>query len=108
MSTIKDIQEDINDDLDIIGDGLSALKEMALTMGEELDVQDQMIKEVGLNVDKAAQDLERLNKNVKETLKEQASQNMCIYLICCIVMLGVVMVAYNMIKKSTGGSNDGE
>ena len=107
LATIKDIQQDIDDDLDIIGDGLAALKEMALTMGEELDVQDQMIKEVGLNVDKAALDLERLNKNVKETLKEQASQNMCIYLICCIVMLGICMVAYNMIKMSTG-SSDGD
>ena len=46
MSTIKDIQNDIDQDLDIIGDGIAALKEMAEAMGEELDVQDQMLKEV--------------------------------------------------------------
>jgi hypothetical protein len=53
MSTIKDIQNDIDQDLDIIGDGIAALKEMAEAMGEELDVQDQMLKEVsgGVQID---------------------------------------------------------
>jgi hypothetical protein len=107
LSTINEIQQDIDQDLDLIAEGIDFLKEAALAIGEELDVQSEMMKEVGGNVDKAQQDLERLNKNVGETLKEQANQNMCVYLICCIVMLGIVMVAYNLVKSATGseGSN---
>ena len=67
-----------------------------------------MMKEVGVNVDKAQQDLERLNKNLDVTLKEQASQNMCVYLICCIVMLGIIMVGYNLVKSATGSSDSGK
>jgi t-SNARE complex subunit (syntaxin) len=89
-----------------LGGGIAALKEMAEAMGEELDAQDQMLKEVDQHVVKAQNDLSRLNKNVNETLKEQAQQNVCIYLICCIVLLGVLMIGYNLIKSATGSSNN--
>ena len=58
--------------------------------------------QVDKNMGKAHNELESTNKNLDETLKEQAAQNACVYLICCIVLVGVLMVGYNLIKSATG------
>ena len=59
-------------------------------------------RQVDKNMGKAHNELESTNKNLDETLKEQAAQNACVYLICCIVLVGVLMVGYNLIKSATG------
>lgn len=73
LATIKDLQEDIDSDLDLIGQGIAFLKEAAETMGEHIDLQAEMLDEVGGEITKAQTDLDSLNHKTKDTLKQQAS-----------------------------------
>ena len=73
MATIKDLQQDIDDDLDAIEEGVAFLKEAAETMGEHIDLQAEMLSEVDNQIHKAQTDLDNLNKKTKDTLKQQAS-----------------------------------
>eukprot|EP00946_MAST-07B_sp_MAST-7B-sp1_P003978 g3978.t1 len=73
MATIKDLQQDIDEDLDLIEEGVAFLKEAAETMGEQLDLQGEMLDEVSNEVTKAQSDLDNLNTKTKDTLRQQAS-----------------------------------
>ena len=84
MATIKDLQEDIDDDLDLIEEGVAFLKEAAETMGEQLDLQGEMLNEVSNEVTKAQSDLDNLNTKTKDTLRQQASVS-TLFLSVCIV-----------------------
>ena len=83
--------------LDIVEEGLAVLKDMALTMKEEIDTTTQMTAEIIKQTEKADDDLNSLTNKVNDTVKEVDKQNWCVRLICVIVLLGILTIAYNLI-----------
>lgn len=88
--------------LDEIDAGLDALKEMAEKIGEELQLQDRMIEDVGVKTDKAQDKLDAVNDRTKDVIRKMndKSSRICLYLICFAILGAIAVVLYNMIRKS--------
>ncbi|KAK1389513.1 t-SNARE coiled-coil homology domain-containing protein [Heracleum sosnowskyi] len=79
--------------LEIIGEGLDTLKNMAQDMNEELDMQVPLMDEIDTKVDKATSDLKSTNVTLKDTVTQlRSSRNFCIDIILLCIIL--VMAAY--------------
>ncbi|BAF18178.2 Os05g0553700 [Oryza sativa Japonica Group] len=86
--------------LDIIGEGLETLKNMASDMNEELDRQVPLMDEMDEKVDRANTDLKNTNVRLKETvLQLRSSRNFCIDIVLLCVILGIAAYLYNVLKK---------
>ncbi|KAK3134892.1 hypothetical protein QOZ80_5BG0412070 [Eleusine coracana subsp. coracana] len=86
--------------LDIIGEGLETLKNMASDMNEELDRQVPLMDEMDDKVDRANADLKNTNVRLKETvLQMRSSRNFCIDIILLCIILGIAAYLYNVLKK---------
>uniref|UniRef100_A0A0D3GAJ7 t-SNARE coiled-coil homology domain-containing protein n=1 Tax=Oryza barthii TaxID=65489 RepID=A0A0D3GAJ7_9ORYZ len=84
--------------LDIIGEGLETLKNMASDMNEELDRQVPLMDEMDEKVDRANTDLKNTNVRLKETvLQLRSSRNFCIDIVLLCVILGIAAYLYNMV-----------
>ncbi|WVZ99530.1 hypothetical protein U9M48_044809 [Paspalum notatum var. saurae] len=85
-----------DDDLEVIGEGLETLKNMASDMNEELDRQVPLMDEMDEKVDRANADLKNTNVRLKETvLQLRSSRNFCIDIILLCVILGIAAYLYN-------------
>ncbi|GJN15155.1 hypothetical protein PR202_gb02048 [Eleusine coracana subsp. coracana] len=81
--------------LDIIGEGLETLKNMASDMNEELDRQVPLMDEMDDKVDRANADLKNTNVRLKETvLQMRSSRNFCIDIILLCIILGIAAYLY--------------
>ncbi|RLN17344.1 syntaxin-71-like [Panicum miliaceum] len=81
--------------LDVIGEGLETLKNMASDMNEELDRQVPLMDEMDDKVDRANADLKNTNVRLKETvLQLRSSRNFCIDIILLCVILGIAAYLY--------------
>ncbi|KAK6235393.1 hypothetical protein SCA6_010730 [Theobroma cacao] len=81
--------------LDIISEGLNALKNIARDMNEELDRQVPLMDEIDTKVDKATSDIKRTNVRLKKTVTEiRSSRNFCIDIILLCVILGIASSLY--------------
>lgn len=86
--------------LDVIGEGLATLKNMASDMNEELDRQVPLMDEMDDKVDRANADLKNTNVRLKQTiLQMRSSRNFCIDIILLCVILGIAAYLYNVLKK---------
>ncbi|XP_024543286.1 syntaxin-71 [Selaginella moellendorffii] len=86
--------------LDIISEGLSTLKNMAEDISEELDKQDPMVGEMEEKIDKATGDLTKNNARMKEVVsKIRSGRNFCIDVILLCVVLGIAAYIYKVLKK---------
>ena len=59
---------------------------------------------VGKNIDKADNEINKVNKDLKDVLNDPASccQNQILNLILCVVVLGIAGVVFNMVTKQNG------
>ncbi|CAA7027916.1 unnamed protein product [Microthlaspi erraticum] len=81
--------------LDVISEGLDALKNLARDMNEELDKQVPLMDEMESKVDGATSDLKNTNIRLKQQLvKMRSSRNFCIDIILICVVLGIVSYIY--------------
>ena len=80
------------------------LKEMAEAMGEELDMQGEMLADVS-NSDKAEDEISKANKDLKQILNDPATccQNQCLNMVLCVIVLGIASVIFNIITKTSRG-----
>jgi hypothetical protein len=88
--------------LDEIGKGVDELKDLAEKMHDELQLQDKMITDLDAKADSTQTKLDSVNDRMKDAITKlnDKSTNMCIYLICCVMLLGLGVVAYNVAKKN--------
>ncbi|TVT98782.1 hypothetical protein EJB05_55871, partial [Eragrostis curvula] len=90
----------LDEGLDIIGEGLETLKNMASDMNEELDRQVPLMDEMDDKVDRANADLKNTNVRLKETvLQMRSSRNFCVDIILLCIILGIAAYLYNVLKK---------
>mmetsp|Transcript_17204 Transcript_17204/g.60456 ORF Transcript_17204/g.60456 Transcript_17204/m.60456 type:complete len:286 (-) Transcript_17204:1094-1951(-) len=90
-----------DDLLDQIGEGVDNLRTLAVGMREEAELQNVMLSDLETDVDKAQDHLNKVNDRMKETLEALNSKTdkFCTYVICLIILLGLLMVIYNQISK---------
>ncbi|KAL0719752.1 hypothetical protein Bca4012_069076 [Brassica carinata] len=85
--------------LDMISEGLDALKNMASDMNEELDRQVPLMDEIDSKVDRATSDLRNTNVRLKHTVNQlRSSRNFCIDIVLLCIVLGIAAYLYNVLK----------
>ena len=75
--------------LDRIQQGTSRMKETAIQIKQEVTIQKRMLDEVELKADRIHEQMLGLNGKLKKTLESVENDKMCLYIICCILLLGV-------------------
>ncbi|KAH0927596.1 hypothetical protein HID58_019852 [Brassica napus] len=86
--------------LDMISEGLDALKNMASDMNEELDRQVPLMDEIDSKVDRATSDLKNTNVRLKDTVNQlRSSRNFCIDIVLLCIVLGIAAYLYNSVLK---------
>ena len=93
--------------LDIISDLGSDLKEIALGLNEEANKQNYMLDNVGDKMAKVSDKMETTAKSMKKTRNDanRPGDKFCMDIICLILLLGVLTVIYNMVKKYTAATS---
>jgi DNA repair exonuclease SbcCD ATPase subunit len=84
--------------LDDIMAGLQDLKVQAEGIRDELTEQNMALKEVEETVDATQERLDTLNERMQKALDmvNDKATNFCAYAVCCIILLGLLTVVYNM------------
>jgi hypothetical protein len=102
MLEIDANNEEIDNLLDEASEGIAILGQLALAMGEELDLQADMLEDVGKNIDKAEDAVSKVNKDLKEVLDDPSAccQNQIVNLILCAVVLGIAGIVFNIVTTN--------
>jgi methyl-accepting chemotaxis protein len=102
LAQVQRNKDEMNKYLDVIEMGINELAEIANTFGEELAVQDELIKDVHKNIEKADDKINKLNDDTGEILKDtgQCCQNQALNLVCFIILIGLA----GILIKQIGGS----
>lgn len=101
MAQIDKNEEQIDGMLVQLEGGLTRLQALAEGLGEEFKIHNAMLIEVENKVDKVTDKMANVNKQMKETLDKVTGggDKFCMHMICCIILLGVLTVIYNMVKS---------
>mmetsp|Transcript_61051 Transcript_61051/g.70939 ORF Transcript_61051/g.70939 Transcript_61051/m.70939 type:complete len:267 (+) Transcript_61051:178-978(+) len=90
----------IDQALDRIAQGVTRLHETATNIKSELQVQNTLLDETEAKLDKVHGNLKGVNKKLKETIKQVDSDRLCVYLFCCLVLLGLAGGIYYVIRSN--------
>ena len=105
MQVLAEIEQNTREQdlvLEEIGKGVDELKDLAEKMHDEFVIQDKMLSDLESKADKTQTKIDGVNDRMKDAITKlnDKSTNMCIYLICCVMLLGLGVVAYNVAKKN--------
>jgi uncharacterized membrane protein YdfJ with MMPL/SSD domain len=93
--------QQIDEQLEVVAEGVSELKSIALNMRDEVKVQSAMVEEITAKVDYASTHLNTINKKMKTTLASTRSADRFILdFILLVMLLGIIGYIISMI---TGG-----
>ncbi|CUG91952.1 transmembrane protein, putative [Bodo saltans] len=84
--------------LDRIQQGVQRLAENATLLNQELKIQDVLLDETEKKVDGVHAKMKGLNKTLKETIKKVDNDRLCLYVFCCLILLGLAGGIYYVIK----------
>ena len=91
LMKLQQKNEQIDEQLEVVAEGVQELKSIALTMRDEVKVQTAMVEEIQTKVDMASGHLNKLNKKMKKTLtKTRSADRFIIDFILCVILLGIV------------------
>lgn len=86
-----DSQQD--EEIDLIGQGVDELRELALTANEEVKLQNRMLEGLEQKMEKTAEKVIGVNEQLKATLdKARKSDKICMVGVCCYCMHSVTFV----------------
>ncbi len=68
---------------------------------QELQLQDKMLNDLENKTDKTQAKLDATNERMKDALEKinDKASNLCIYIICIVLLLGIISVAFNFATK---------
>jgi hypothetical protein len=102
FAMLKQRDAQIDEGLEEVSKGVAVLKQMAIEMGDAVEVQGAVLDEVDKKVDKNLDKVENLNKRLKKTLETVRSGNrFALDFICCLVLLALAGVLANTVLKFT-------
>ena len=91
LTMLQRKDETIDQQLDVVAEGVQELKTIALHMRDEVKVQSAMVEEITHKVDSAGQQLTNLNKKMKQTLKQTRSADRFILdFILLVILLAII------------------
>lgn len=94
---LVDLDNQIDEKLEEAAKGVAVLKDMAVNMGKEIEMQEMMINELDNKVEKTNQKLMNLNKRLKKTLdKVNSGDKFCVDLILIVLILALGGYLYNV------------
>lgn len=100
MKTIAVQDAKINAGLDRLKEGVGRLHEVAVQIGAQLDMQNEMLEKTEQTIDKQTQQLKRINRRLNKFLKDTKPMN-CFLYVCCvfliIALVGFFLVQFNVI-----------
>jgi hypothetical protein len=86
--------------LDRIQQGVQRLAENATLLNQELKVQDVLLDDTEAKVDNVHSKMKGLNKTLKETIKKVDNDRLCLYVFCCLLLLGLAGGIYYVMKDN--------
>eukprot|EP01064_Diplonema_japonicum_P033349 TRINITY_DN6536_c1_g1_i1.p1 TRINITY_DN6536_c1_g1~~TRINITY_DN6536_c1_g1_i1.p1 ORF type:complete len:290 (+),score=72.61 TRINITY_DN6536_c1_g1_i1:47-916(+) len=89
----------IDQALERVHASLQRLKQNAVSFQDELVAQNALLDQVNEKAAQRAMELRSLNKKLKGTLRDVNKSNLCCYVICFIMLLGVMGVIYTQVLK---------
>ncbi|KNC56198.1 uncharacterized protein AMSG_11444, partial [Thecamonas trahens ATCC 50062] len=92
LMRIEARNEDIDQELDAIADGVATLRDIAVEMGGELDRQNIMLDETNRRAAEVTEHIRNSNKRLSKILKKVGKDKMCMYLILLMVFLVMLLV----------------
>jgi len=89
---------DFDRQLDVIGEGIQDLHEIALMQGEEVRRQNMMLDNMGRRIDAVHEKVLNVNSKMKDTLEEvgRSSDKLCVDIICVLFAVGFGAVFYQV------------
>jgi hypothetical protein len=93
-------QNDVKIDqaLDHLTVGVTKLHQSAIAINTELKVHQQLMTEMEDKMDNVTGSLVQINKKLKKAIKEVQKDKLCLYLVLCIVLLGLAGAIYFVVK----------
>jgi len=92
----------IDEQLDVVAEGVSELKTIALTMRDEVKVQSAMVDEITNKVDAASSRLNSMNKKMRQTLAQTRSADRFILdFILCVILLGIIGYIVSLVSGNS-------
>lgn len=100
LQQLEERDQDFDQQLDELGEGIQDLAEIAKLQGEEVKRQNVMLDNVGNKIDSAAEHVNTVNARMKETLDEvgRSSDKLCVDIMCIVLAVGFGAVFYNMAR----------
>jgi hypothetical protein len=92
MEKFRENDQEIDRLLENIQHGVVALHQTAKNISIELKTQDVLITEAEKKMDNVHSQLVGVNKKLKKTIKEVNKDKLCLYVICCLLLLALVGV----------------
>lgn len=100
MKTIAAQDAKINAGLDRLKEGVGRLHEVAVQIGAQLDMQNEMLEKTEQTIDKQTQQLRSINRRLNKFMKDTKPMN-CFLYVCCIflviALVGFFLVQFNVI-----------
>lgn len=101
---IVDIKEEENIQdkiLDEIGVKIEEVKHIALTIGDNVQAQNEILDNLNGKTEVVTGKLERVNDRMHDIHKKinSCSGKICSYIVCTVILLALVIFLYNIIKK---------
>ena len=99
MSRWKQMDAKIDEYADKIGENVNELKSRALNINNVLERHEEKLEMLEEGVDLANAEMETTTKRLKKMLiKVRSGDKFCVTLCLLIILIGLIVVAYNIIK----------
>jgi len=102
IQALEERDQGFDDQLDVIGEGIDDLAEIAQLQGEEVKRQGAMLDSLGNKIEGLNEKVENVNAKMKDTLAEvgRGSGKLCIDIVCILLALGTASTIYKYAKSS--------
>jgi len=101
LAEIQGLSNEQDQVLEEISKGMDELKELAEGMHDEFVKQDKLLGRLEEKAEKVQGTLDGVNERMKDALKKMndRSTNMCMYILCLVILLGLGYLAYDIARK---------
>eukprot|EP01065_Artemidia_motanka_P026631 TRINITY_DN3177_c2_g1_i1.p1 TRINITY_DN3177_c2_g1~~TRINITY_DN3177_c2_g1_i1.p1 ORF type:complete len:298 (+),score=114.02 TRINITY_DN3177_c2_g1_i1:45-896(+) len=88
---------EIEEGLDRVHAGAKRLKDHAIVINDQVKEQNRLLDKTNMKAETRLEEMRSLNKKMKQTLQEVEKDKFCCYLICLILVLGILGVLASQI-----------
>eukprot|EP01068_Selenidium_serpulae_P006015 Selendium_serpulae@DN4265_c0_g1_i2.p1 len=99
MARWKERDAEFDKQLDLIGQGVDRLGDIAVQIGEKADEQKELITELHTEADVASDDLIEMNDRIKKIMGDSMGFNCCCKVILAIILIVLIGIAMSLISS---------